>query len=102
MPAEISAVTKKKEVRVTGAAKVALRILTRAISDAGEIPPASNHIPPNVRAVKADLWRRYCYLGAVADPDATQDAKKKAFARASEKLQELGAIGGWEGWVWPA
>jgi len=101
VPVAMSATT-KKPVRVTGAAKVALDILKRAICDTGEIPPACNHIPANVRAVKIDLWRRYCYLGAVARSDATQDAKLKAFVRASERLQAAGAIGSWEEWVWPA
>lgn len=105
VPVEISATTKKKkekEKRVTGAAGVALKILKRAVSGAGEIPPACNHIPPNVRAVKAELWRKYCYEGSVADPGAKQDAKQKAFIRAVKHLQNIEAIGMWGEWVWPA
>jgi hypothetical protein len=74
--------------------------LRNAIIDAGEVPPASNHIPPNILAVRMDLWRRYCDAGQVSDGDA--DAKRMAFKRAAVRLQELGAIGVWGEWVWPA
>lgn len=78
--------------RITGAASIALRLLHNAIIEAGEVPPASTHIPPSIRAVRMDLWRRYCDAGQVSEGD-TQDAKRKAFKRAAVRLQELGAIG---------
>lgn len=87
--------------RITGAAQIALRLLFDAVIGAGEVPPACNHIPPNTRAVRMELWRRYCDHGQVSDCD-TPDAKRKAFKRAAARLQELGAIGVWGDWVWPA
>jgi AAA domain len=86
--------------RITGAASIALRLLHNAIIGAGETPPACTHIPPNIRAVQMELWRRYCDSGQISD--GTPDAKRKAFKRAAARLQELGAIGVWSDWVWPA
>lgn len=86
--------------RITGAASIALQLLRNAIIDAGEIPPACNHIPPNIRAVRKELWRHYCDNGQVSDD--TPDAKRMAFKRAVTSLQKLGVIGVWGDWVWPA
>jgi len=88
--------------RACGAAKVALDLLKRAVCDAGERPPASNHIPQSgtIRVVPVSLWRRYCYAGTAGERD-NAETKRKAFNRASSKLQELGKIGIWDEWVWP-
>jgi hypothetical protein len=85
--------------KVTGAAKVALDLLRRAIDEVGEIPPASNHIPAGFRAVTEDTWRDYCYKGTVSKGE-TQSARQKAFRRAAENLQSTEAIGTWGGWLW--
>ena len=87
--------------RITGKASIALDMLTRAVEEAGEIPPANAHIPGNVRAVRASLWKRYCEQGSITDSDKP-DTQDKAFRRASERLQELGWIGVWDTWVWVA
>jgi hypothetical protein len=97
VPAEAVASTRK--VKVTGAARVALDLLEKAIADAGEPAPASNHIPPASRTTTLSLWRRYCYEGTVSESDSP-DTKQKAFVRASKRLQELGAIGVWGEHVW--
>jgi hypothetical protein len=85
--------------KVGGAPKIALDILKRCIAEASERPPASNHIPPDIRAVKASLWRKCCYQGTISEAD-TPDSKQKAFRRAQQKLQEFGKIGVWNEWVW--
>jgi hypothetical protein len=46
-----------------------------------------------------ELWRQYCYSGAVSE-SGTPDAKQKAFKRAADKLQADSAIGIWNEWVW--
>jgi hypothetical protein len=86
---------------ITGAAKIALDHLHRAIADAGQKPPSSNHVPQEIRVVPLSLWRSYCYSGSISQGD-TQDARKKAFNRAAQKLQALGKIGVWKDVVWPA
>src|SRR5262249_47532106 len=84
-----------KAPNVTGATKIALDLLIRALDDTGEKPVASNHIPPQVgRTCRATTWRSYCYQGTLTDSD-NPDAKQKAFVRASNKLQALGVIGVW-------
>ncbi len=99
-PVEHDARKEKRAVAVKGAAKVALDFLRIAIDVAGEEPPASNHTPSHHRAITVDVWRRYAYQGAIADVDATPQARQKAFKRAAEKLQESGMIGTWADWVW--
>jgi hypothetical protein len=98
VPAEVSNIS--RQGRVTGAAKIALELLHRAVIDAGEKPPASNHIKPDISAVRLTLWRSYCYEGTIATSDKL-DTKLKAFNRSCQKLQSLGAIGVWGEWVWP-
>lgn len=85
--------------KVTGQTKVALDLLKEAIGQDGKIPPASNHIPANISACSVALWRDYCERGQMTDPNKP-DAFRMAFKRASEKLQELGIVGYWSGWVW--
>jgi hypothetical protein len=87
--------------RVKGAAKVALDVLREAIADDGECGPASNHIPPGSRTIRLDLWRQYCDAKMIAESDKP-DSKRKAFVRASQRLQELRIIGVWNDHVWIA
>ena len=95
------AIATAKGKRVTGAARIALNLLVKAVGNAGEPPPASNHIPSGTnRVVPVSLWRRYCYEGSVSERD-NSETQRKAFNRASQKLQELGLIGVWGEHVWP-
>ncbi len=98
LPADKDATTSHC-TKVSGQARVALDLLDRAIADAGEIPPASNHIPGQIRVVPLTLWRQYCYEGLIGDRD-NRDTIRKAFNRNSKKLQELGVVGTWQDWVW--
>jgi hypothetical protein len=84
--------------RLSPAQGRALELLAKAIDEAGEIAPASNHIPPNARCIREDMWREYCYRGAVSAGD--QHAKRMAFKRAAEGLVAVGRVGKWEPFVW--
>jgi len=90
--------TRDDKIRVGGQAKVALDLLERALVDAGQRPPASNHIPqqPDIRVCPVDLWRSYFYAATTGKPDT----KQKAFVRSLNRLQQLGAIGIWNDTVW--
>jgi hypothetical protein len=77
----------------------ALELLIDALAREGQIPPASNHIPPNRPCILEDLWRRFCYAGQITDSDKP-DAKQKAFRRAAEQLLTKGYIGKWTDLVW--
>ncbi len=88
-----------KRAKLTGPAKIALDLLGKAINEAGEKPPASNHIPPDILVCPVSLWKRYCETGSVTASDKP-DSFDKAFKRAAERLQSLGFIGVWDDWVW--
>ena len=96
---EADAPKANQEKRVTGQAKVMLDLLCRALDEAGETPHPSGPIPPDVRAVPLKLWRQLCYERVGGKPD-NPGTKRRAFSRNNRKLQELGCIGVWEGWVW--
>lgn len=87
--------------RVSPAARNALDALRKAIEAAGQVPPASNHIPGGKQAVQEDLWRRYCYEASVSAGES-DSAKRQAFRRATASLQAEGLIGVWDGWIWLA
>src|SRR5262249_46813428 len=53
-----------------------LELLTDAIAREGQIPPANNHIPAGKLCVAEELWRDYCYRGAISD--SSQAAKQKS------------------------
>ncbi len=92
-----------KPKRMNHGEQVALKMLHEALGDAGERPPASNHIPEGIgRVVTKELWRRYCYQGGISAEDTSDDARKKAFQRAVKTLQTAGFIGVWEPHVWVA
>jgi len=88
----------KSKVKLVAASQIALKALREALAEGGEIPTASNHIPANRKAVKADLWRKFAYARNISQ--GAQDAKRMAFSRASQDLQAKGQIGAWDEWVW--
>jgi len=51
VPAEGDIGQATQERKVRGAQKIALDLLRKAIDEAGSLPPASNHIPPNTRTI---------------------------------------------------
>jgi hypothetical protein len=90
----------EKAARLSPAQGRALQLLADAIDTGGEVPSASNHIPPNTRCATETVWRDYCYRGAISAGD--QDAKRMAFKRAAEALVVAGRVGKWGDWVWLA
>ncbi len=87
-------------VQVRGAAKIALEALYEAIAEHGEVVTDS-HIPQNTRATTVVRWRQCCEAKTIAETD-DPDSKRKAFVRASKKLQGLAIIGIWNDRVWVA
>jgi hypothetical protein len=99
VPVEGNAVPARGKVpRLPAAAKLALEQLRELVaSDASDVAPvASNHIPKNVRACPAALWREHFYKAYIGKPDT----KQKQFVRAALRLQELHLIGLWDDWAW--
>jgi len=84
----------------TAATLKALDVLATAIKKHGTTPPFSNtdRIPPDVKCVLHDKWRGDCYQSDMSSGD--QDAKQKAFKRASDDLLARKMVGECGGWVW--
>jgi hypothetical protein len=89
-----------KDKPLTQTQQRALRLLGRAIEEAGSVPLASKHTPSGVLCVAENVWRQYCYQGAISVGD--QDAKRMAFKRAAEALVSSGHVGRWGSFVWPS
>jgi AAA domain len=91
--------SQKPKRKVKGAKKVVLDLLRKAIDEAGSIPPASNHMPPNTRTISVGEWRTYAYQGMITESDKP-DSRQKAFVRAAKQLKEADLIGVWNDQVW--
>ena len=89
------------QAKVTGAAKVALDLLYRAIAEDDDPPVTSSHIPPNTRTSSIVRWRAFCDAGTVSESD-DPDNKRRAFVRILKNLQARGIIGVWNDRVWVA
>jgi hypothetical protein len=98
--AEADTTASATKVKLSGAAKVALEALYEALTECGEVVPDS-HIPAHTRTVPVVRWRRYCEAKTIAKTD-DPDNKRRAFVRASAKLQNLKIIGVWNDLVWVA
>jgi hypothetical protein len=89
-----------KSAKLPKAATIALRALQTAINECGSVPPASNHVPPDVKVVTIDQWRDYAYRTGISTSDKAH-AKSTALSRASDALLAVRKIGIWEPHVWP-
>jgi hypothetical protein len=85
--------------KVSGAAEIALRLLRKAIDEAGQPAPPTPHIPAGTRTTTPDMWRSYCYQGCISE-STDPDARRKAFVRASRTLQARNIIAIWGENVW--
>lgn len=92
-------VVKVRGPRLSGAQKVALLSLRKAVIEAGEASPGGP-IPLGVRCVKVETWRHYAYSAGISDAD-TPDARRKAFQTARTALQAKGLVGINEPLAWP-
>jgi len=86
------------KARVTKGARIALAALTKAIAEAGQAAPTSNHIPHGSTVVTTDMWRKYAYASGISTGE--ERAKQKAFERATEALIASGNVQIWSGYVW--
>jgi AAA domain len=89
----------KRGKTLSKSAQIALTALQRAVTKAGEQPPPSNHIPPNVRTVSVSLWREYAYGLGISGSDE-QRAKQKAFKAGAEALLAAEIVGAWQEHRW--
>jgi hypothetical protein len=94
-----SSITIETSTHLGGALGVAFRLLRQALDNEGQIITDNKHVPRDRPVISLDTWRSYCYAGMVTKGE-TQSAKRKAFRRVVEKLQERRLIGVWEEHVW--
>jgi hypothetical protein len=90
--------TKVSSTRLPKAAQIALRALGEAVEECGELPPASNHIPPKVKTVTEDQWLQYAYRRGISTGE--ERAKQQAFKRAHDYLIASQHVGEWDSQVW--
>ena len=88
---EADAAASAKRKRLPDAAKIALDTLRKALTEAGQDAPGSNHIPPSARVVDVETWRRFHYAGTASDGQSA-DARKKGFQRVRQQLQAHGIV----------
>jgi AAA domain len=100
LPADQPSTRGKSTKPVKGAKKVALDLLRKAIDEAGELPPASNHIPANTKVVRINCWQTYAEQGSVSESDKP-DHRRRTFARCTKQLQAANLIGIWGDYAWP-
>ena len=83
----------------SGQAGLALQILRNLMAgpESAILPPLSGLPSGDVRGVQHEIWRRAFYEKMPGEP---QPKRKLIFYRASQKLQQLGAIGVLDPWVW--
>ena len=101
VPVEGLAPQKEKPQKLPNAARRALEALHEIVDDAGAAPPASTHIPQNVKCVTIDKWRAHAYKLGISTSDEPH-ALHMAFKRAFEQLVAAHRAGVWEQFVWPA
>ncbi len=101
LPVEQTEAAAAARPKLPPAAKIAFNALVEAINEVGEVPPASNHIPPSTKAVTIDQWRRYAYRRGICDSDKPR-ARQAAFQRAMTTLAASKCIGIWEPHAWLA
>lgn len=77
-----------------------LKVIRRAIEEAGERNPESLAVPNNVRAASRENLKRYCTVMAWQDPVGKPDSFRSMLSRHLSALRADGLIGFDEGWVW--
>jgi hypothetical protein len=91
----------KRGNALSKSAQIALKAFQKALDEAGEAAPASNHIPPNTRIAKLETWRKYAYGLGISGSDEPR-AKQAAFKRAVETLIAANVIVSWQEQCWLA
>jgi hypothetical protein len=100
VPSDDAVSIKLRGPKLTGHAKTALGLLNDVVDEDGEPSPRSSPFVGADRVVHMAKWRTKCMSGLAVDL-AEHDARKKAFARALSRLQDLNLIGVYDVWVWP-
>jgi hypothetical protein len=100
LPVDGVAAPKETKKKLTGAAQIAYRALVEAIELYGMIPATCQQIPPFLKTVSEGRWREVAFKMGISS--GGDEAKRKAFERASERLVAEQVAGCWAGLYWIA
>jgi AAA domain len=91
--------TSKRGRKLSRSAQIALKAIGSALEAHGEMAPASNYIPPNIRIVSLERWRDFAYAQGISGSESP-DARRVAFKRGAEALFAEGVVGTWQEKCW--
>lgn len=89
----------KEAKQLSGRDAVALHALDEVLKLSGAIRN-NESLPQNRKVVEISEWRDRCRLNGLTNADAAQDTRRKAFARAKERLLDSDHIRVWDRFVW--
>ncbi|MBU3028960.1 helicase RepA family protein [Paracoccus marinaquae] len=87
-----------KKVRLTGTDKIALQALDDCVRDHGQKMSSDNY-PRNRRCISLEKWREYCDRHSLSSGES-DSAKRVAFHKVKNRLQEKEVVRIIDGWLW--
>ena len=91
---------RRRKVRLTDRAVIALRLLGDAIAEQGDYKTnLGGRVPVGAGHVRTEVFRDYFVRGSVAESDKP-DTQSKAFRRVVAELQAAARIGIWQDHIW--
>jgi len=88
----------KRKVKLTGTDKIALQALDDCLRDHGAAM-ASDSYPRNRHCVSLERWREYCDRHSLSSGES-DSAKRVAFHKVKNRLQEKEMVRVVDGWLW--
>lgn len=99
-PSEAKHSEAKSRKPVRGVNGDLLKVIRRAIDEAGERNVADNLVPRTVSAIDRATLRRFCKSMAWQDQDAEPDSFRNVLNRSLKALRAVDAIGFTQDWIW--
>ena len=90
----------KKSKPPRGVAGDLLKIIRRAVHEAGEVNVGAGTVPDNVRAASRNTLKSFCKTMDWQDPDEKPDAFRAALSRNLSALRDATLIGYSRDWIW--
>ena len=88
----------KKRIKLKGKNLIAMQALQNAIEGHGEVKSGSQY-PANRQCVSEEKWKEFCYRHNLTNGES-KSAFRMAYARASDALNDMGAVRIFDGFVW--
>jgi KaiC/GvpD/RAD55 family RecA-like ATPase len=94
-----SATEAKPKAKIPPSARRAFELLQTEIAERPSKPPVSEQVPTGVAGIQESVWRQCCEAGQITETD-TPDARRKAFGRAAQALNNAGLVRKWNNFIW--